>query len=383
MSKRAWCCCVVAAATQLGDGTPASAQSNETEILERIERLQVEVREAGRAATDAVGRVAMEEAARTRVPTERVRVGPFDILTVADQAELAAELFEEVWREDFAGLDGSPALTSSIFTFEWWTTQPAGIYMYPVVPGEGGPAVHRIEVHRQWVPTRGGLKLAVRTAIWNAVREDLLQGTPLRAWVEAAGIMTTPDVYRSLATMTSDLGHACIGAEIRACMVGLGFQHDVTEHELTDWFDPWMRRSLVVRASAPWEARVDSNDASVRACLDADDIGACDRTLLAIDWLGIARTPREANVHLLFHAVRLGGEGAWARALENPSATPAEALARASGQDVEALVSSWRAALEQGRPVAYAGIGMHAAVVVAWILILAALAMRSTRWRPA
>jgi hypothetical protein len=126
---------------------------------------------------------------------------------------------------------------------------------------------------------------------------------------------------------------------------------------------------------------VDRDEPAVRACREEDDVSACDQIIMDRGLLGGSYTPSEVNVHLLWHAVEVGGDDAWARAVERSDASLAEVLRYASGQDGEQLVAGWRAALENERPSAYAGMSGVAGATLFWVLILAALAMRSTRWR--
>ena len=84
---------------------------------------------------------------------------------------------------------------------------------------------------------------------------------------------------------------------------------------------------------------------------------------------------------MLWLAVEGGGEGAWLRLLEDPEASPSEALQHASGMTPEELGLAWREEVLRHRPTTYAGsIPVHWSLFL-WIVLFAAMAMRSTRWR--
>jgi len=87
------------------------------------------------------------------------------------------------------------------------------------------------------------------------------------------------------------------------------------------------------------------------------------------------------RAHALWFAVRLGGEGAWQRALERADAPPSEVLAHVSGLPIDEFLAAWRDEMIANRPDARAGLGGKGTRVLMWSLIFAALAMRSTRWR--
>jgi hypothetical protein len=80
-------------------------------------------------------------------------------------------------------------------------------------------------------------------------------------------------------------------------------------------------------------------------------------------------------------ALERGGDGAWARLLEDPDMPPEEALVYAAGVPLVELVSEWRAWVVSNRPQVYAGLTGTSALALLWILLFAALAARSTRWR--
>jgi hypothetical protein len=346
------------------------------------------VEQAERDLVDASGREVLAAMEAQRGATETVQVGPFRVLATTQQSDLAAELFEQVWREDFGAVTGSPSLARSVFAFEWWTTTPSHLYMGAVAPGSDRSNVARVEVGRLWVPTRDGLRAAIRQALWHTLREDFPADSPLREWLYESGYLDAEDTYRVLATRASGPSRACLTGEVDACAVGLGLIGPSYE-VLATWFTLRDLQQTVGASTAPWVGAFDRDDPTVRACIDDDDRAACVRAVSTIPEARLSLDPprvrypttSEAQVRLVWHAIRLGGEGAWLRAIEDTSASPAAVLTRASGRSTEELVESWIAELAQHRPAAYAGLGRSGWLAALWLLALTAFAMRSTRWR--
>jgi len=297
---------------------PSTPFPTEEELVHRIEALLPAVEEARAAVEAADRRRATELAARPRRATQLVQVGPLRIVAPPGQTELASDLFEEVWLEDFHGLDGSPALEDHVFVFQWAWRRVEPLRVEPEL--HGATSVQRVELTRAWARTRGAAKTHIRDAVWSALRLDLPPGSPLREWLGTASYPSAQRVSRLVTTAPSDVNGACLGGEPDACLRALGLSGSMT-------------------------------------------------------------VPPETPTMLLLEAIGLGGEGAWPRLLEHRGAAPMDALAHAAGVEGGAVLASWRDALLDERPEIHAGLGSQAARVILWVLLLAAFAMRSTRWR--
>ncbi len=300
----------------------AQARLGEGELLRQLDAAMPELEEARRAVEGALARRAREAAARPRRPTDVVEVGPLRVVTLPEQAELAAELFEEVWREDFHSVVGSPALAAHVFAFQWgWrSVQPLDVD----AEAHGATAVQRVEVTRSWVRTRRVARARIRDSVWDALRKDLPEGTPLAEWVGRTGYPSVQRVSRLVTMVPSDLYRSCLEGEDAACLAGLGLATTATTE-----------RGL----------------------------------------------PPETTTMVLLEAVRLGGAGAWQRLVGVAGAQPLDALERVAGVAPEAVVASWRTALLDERPEVHAGLGSQSARVIVWLIFLAMFAARSSRWR--
>jgi hypothetical protein len=245
----------------------------------------------------------------------------------------------------------------------------------------GDLVVSRVEVARRWAPTRTAMRAHVRDAIWEALRDDFPDGSPMRAWSEGARYLRHEDAYRALATTGGGASRSCLAGDLEACAAALGLA-PVEGARLSEWLTPRQRRNLVARWTLPQYAGADRLDADVVACLERNETAACDAALARIDGLEVMlplTPPITASV--LWYAVEAGGEGAWRRAIEDPAATPADVLERASGLDSEAVIAGWREFMLDHRPAVHAGLGRSALTALFWTLIFAGFAMRSTRWR--
>lgn len=362
-------------------GAPGSvaAQRTEAELLARIDSLQRELAEAGEAVANVSGQWSTERLEALRRSTTTFRVGPLRIVTLREQADLARELFETVWREDFHEIDGSPSLERSVFAFEWWRRQPAEVYWLPTMDDED-LVVRRVEVGTTWVPTRSSLRAYVRDAIWRALREDFPEGSPMRGWLRERPYLPDADAYRALATTATGASRACLAGDLEGCATTLRLSAP-SRDQLAEWFTPEMRENMVRRAAQIWNARVDDNDPEVVACLDGGQVDRCDAVLARILWAEGVPTDEQVLVSAFWHAVEVGGEEAWARAIADPTSSPAEVMGRASGLAIDVVLADWRRALVEARPPVYAGLGRSALIASFWVLILAGFAMRSTRWR--
>ena len=314
---------LLAAGAMFGTVDAAAQQSapppTEDELLRQIEALGPMLEEARVAAEAAERRRAMEIAARPRRPTELVQVGPLRIVTLPEQAELAAQLFGDVWRNDFDGVAGSPALAEHVFVFQWaWRkVEPLRVD----ATATGSSPVQRIELTRAWAKTRGVARARIRDAVWAVLRSDIPEDSRLGLWIGSRGYPSMQRVARLVTTSPSDDNRACLAGVTDGCVAALGLS------------------------------------------------------------TGEMSVPPEAAAIVLLEAVRMGGSGAWTRLLEARDAAPLDALAHAAGVDADGVMAGWLAAVLAERPEMHAGLGGQAVRVLLWVLALAAFATRSTRWR--
>lgn len=299
---------------------PSLEQLSESELEALIDSLTPLVEQAAAEAESATR--ASVAAARARATTRRdldtLFVMEATVITRRSDAEAARDLFSAVLGGRFQGFE-SPSLGRWTFTYQRATYDIEEI----PVDGERAPIV---------VPTwysQRQAEASVRAVVGRVIANDL-SGSKLRGWA-SGNPFTARDpggLYREMILARSAAVPRCLDGGVEACMAALG---------------------LGVGADAP------------------DDV----RSPLPTD-------VRETVVAL---AVQRGGTGAWGRLVEDPTMAPEEALAYAAGIPFEELVAEWRDWLVSNRPEVFAGLGTSSLLSLLWILIFAALAGRSTRWR--
>jgi len=384
------------AALLVASARPASARApqeppSEDEVIRRIETLQPQVAQARADLEEALRLQRLEEQQRAHPPMDTVTVGPLRIVTPPEQADLARELFDKVWRESFPNVERSPSLASTLFTFQW-KVSPRSIYMLP--PEDGGAPVTRVELYRMSDRSRASVERRVREAVSRTLGQDFRPGSPMDDWLWGyhPGDLDATGAYRQLA-LTAGLGGAfrdCLGGDPSACWTADGLGRGEAARALASSFSLDERVSMVRRAAEATgyferggvrSPLRDSGD--VEACIVQRSEDACDRPLTpslkwSLDNVGGGTAMRWT---LFWHAIELGGEGAWRRALERADAAPADVLTYVSGMDADDLATSWLADLEAHRPEIRADLAVTRWAVFFWVLVFMALALRSTRWR--
>ena len=351
-----------AAATAVEASTPEVLRAR----LDSLRPLVAEAREALRA-REARMEEQKRRAAAMETPMDTLRVGQVTVLTPTDEAGATEELFSRVWDEHFEGLGESPALLRSTFVFHW-SDEPKAIHV-------DGEALRL--VHDRW--TRGTrLDDRVREAIGARMSRDLEVGTTrVGSWLRANPFHAEPMgvVYRKVATTHSRATRACLAGDAQACGSALGLGTERTAAQLRAWYTPEERRALVAgavpqnRLWGPARAR----------CLD-EGVG-CDEVLVSYPYREWAPLGADVRRSLVVYALEQGGTGAWSRLLEDPEATPSEALAHAAGMPLGDLMAGWQARLVAHRPDTFEGLVPRSGLTLLWTLFFAALAVRSTRWR--
>ncbi len=360
----------------MGHGAPLAAQSHQADeaaLVRHLDSILPLYREAERAARAEESRVEAEQKALAVAQGPRldtIDVGPLRVVTLPGQADLARRFFTDAFRSFRPVVGDGAAFRHALFTFQWSVK-------FEAIPVEGN--VYRVEL-RRWDLARA-VESRTRAAIGEALRDDLSSTRTGRTW-GSAPIRPTPDpaaIYRELATTRANPNESCLAGAAHSCAVALGL--DVKPGAWRSWFTPAEKREMVARAFA-WDT---GDRARQRTCLDGAD-SACDRIVAVM--FAPARGGRihgtlssEARGSLLWLALERGGEGAWARLLHDPDASPEEALAEASGLQVDELCAAWRGWVLAHRPDEAASLSAGILSATFWILLFAALALRSTRWR--
>jgi hypothetical protein len=354
--------------------TPAQELSDE-QLIRRIEALVPEY-EAALSARDARLR-SLRVIERPPTSADTVQVGSLRIVTFEDEADQARSLFEEVWREDFAGLQVSPSLQRHVFVFQWRTR-----LRELVVATEPDQQMIRLDLGRVRTPTAEHAKAEIRNALSRAFVMDFPRGSPTASWLTAQGDPPSPETYRALALTNIGATRECLNGSTGACGAALGFGYDEAGAAVAEWFTPQHRREMVQR-TMELRGRIDGDDPLARSCIDVNDAQACDALLARLGWVHWVPVSDRLRAHALWFAVRSGGDDAWRRALERADAPVPDVLEYVSGLPLADLLAAWRGELVENRPDARAGLDGRGLRVLLWSMVFAAFAMRSTRWRVA
>lgn len=361
-----------------------------TELAEHIEELMPRLEASRFAMEAALERQRAEESRETHPQVDTVTIGPLRVVTPPEQSELAARLFGEVWRDDFAGVGGSPALERRLFTFQW-SVSPQHIY----VSETDGTVASRLMLSRLRYRTEQSVKDRIRFEIAYALVDDFDRlRSPIARWLTGvhADDLDPTVAYRQLARAASLGGpfQGCLSGDLDACWTMDGLDEPDPFASLTDAFSEDEQRAIVERVfpllpvSSQRLVEQAGGTTKMLECIQQKSDAVC---------AGMLDTELDGYLHLLlrdgrnalrwtlfFHAVDLGGEGAWDRALATADAPPGQVLTEVSGMDRRALIASWRDTVETGRP-AQATFGGARWTVLVWVLIFLAFASRSTRWR--
>lgn len=354
---------------------PLSGQETEVELQRRIDSLEVLVADAyGEAEAARVARARAEmRIAEAEYSLDTLLVAGMTIVTRDEDASAARDLFAEVWNESFQGFE-SRLLPDRTFTYL------RAAYDLDPIPVDGP---HEGVVLPVWL-SREQAKARIRGAIGRVLSEDL-DGSPLGAWLRG-GPFTAPtpsEVYRRMVLARSIAVDRCLADDIAACTSALGL--GPSGHSVSIWYSPDQRRARALEAASFDEDRgaspmSDPLGPALARCVDLVAPDACD---VLLEGQGDSFSPLSFRVRatLADVALELGGDGAWNRLIEDPSATPEEALTHAAGVSLDELVAAWRARIVDNRPEVQAGLPGNAARAVLWILLFVALSTRSTRWR--
>lgn len=361
-----------AVAQQTGDpDTPEALRA-------RLDSLRPLLAEAGR---DLDGRSARMEAARraaaeaeARIDTFRVGGDGIQVLTPVDQADATRALFDEVWDETFGDLGHSPSLARSTVLFQRTYGDPVPIH------AEG--QAHSISLDA-WT-SRERARSEIRRILSNVMVHDLQPGrNPVGLWLRADPLTPPPpeSVYRRIAVTRSKTTRACLGGDAAACgtAMALGVTRDASglEDQIDEWYTPEEQRALIAERFNFFSRQA----AAIRhRCVDRGDQAACDDIFAndRRDWAPLGRDVRQS---LVTYALEVGPPGSWERLVEDPGMTAIEALEHASGQSIDALLAGWRERLVASRPGSFQPLIPSSGRALAWTLLFAAFALRSTRWR--
>lgn len=330
--------------------------------LERLER---------RAAALAARRDQVDSLARVRHDT--VRVGPIIVLTDSATSPLLRDALAGLrdLLADGQGTEAIPTLANALLVVRLgppdraWSRLIVGDAQF-IQLSRHAPTAERLTAQlahgvRQILVARGGRRLGV----WRA---DLRPFEDPRPLLEAT--------YIELRTSPLPGAQHCFAGDLDACAYVLRLAPDTgaARLDLVVGLPEFVERRFRWRANAPALAR------PFAACVGPQDAGAC---LEFLDLIGaeVPSASTRARGTVLLAARDLGGSEALLRFFADTGAAVVPRLEAAAGVPLDSLIGSWRATVLAHRPIAMTIPLFTQWVTIAWVLGLAAVATRSTRWR--
>ena len=355
------------------------------QVGRRIEALRPEVDEAARLVRLADRARADSVRAANQIPQDTVIVGVFEVVTVDGQGMLARDIFQAQVEEFARLIRGSEELFRDhtwVFDYGWWRRP---IYVDAEV-------VHEVLMSRRYSRERlaGKVRRAMGDALLKALPED---AGGLADWAQTGSFLPPDDwsgFYREMVSTPSLAVRRCFEGDLRWCWEAVGLSD--REGGDRDWYSPAERRRLVESRYEFWlwpeDNRLETRVLLVRGCLLLESDRACDLVLEGYprnDWEERLdyRIPFSgaARGTLVAEALRIGGEGAFTRLVSQPEEPIKDRLVHAAGVPAETLMAEWRDRVLNARPNTQAGLLLSPAALVFWLILIIALATRSTRWR--
>lgn len=341
----------------------------EEALIERINALEAAHSVAVGAADRADSLQIAGERLGIDLRTDTVRVGPFFVVAPHDRAREAESYFRSAW-VSYAGAVGSEPTPLHEHYFALQGERPYRHYL-------------SIEGATDVTTSFSGARRRIEHAIAQHIGHRLSSDVPEDLWEWMGGpfyLGTRPEweleqTFRRLATTPSSATVDCYQAEATRCWDALGLAHRDTWW--TSWYDREHRPSLVTRLGNDRDLR----DILIATCVEATDDAGCLATLAQLGAGGWIPLPASARMTLVRHALTLGGTGSFQRLMEPLEGSVQDRLARVAGTDAEELISSWRESVMAHRPDTRARVLGDSWIALLWLLFLAALSMRSTKWR--
>jgi len=308
---------------------------------------------------------------------DSTRVGLFTIVTREDRTESYVETARQAWeifepyisglsRQERAGLEGR---TIGIIQGGRVIRTDSHVWIRPYHPP--GERVRRVA----------------------SVMDQQLAGRAsdrFNWWGRSLGLVDAGEsrdrwTYRALLTSQSRVTRGCFEGHLNDCWRALGVLDGQRWWEA--WYHPHQLRMRIQRLWNP--DRMDEPDPELvenyTACMHGNDDGACVEIVQGYSSVATnAIRPLDASAResLMALALRMGGEDAYARLIEDRAEENIrEHLAYVAGTSESELIRSWRDQIMAARPEVTEGAAGTAAATLGWIVLLGAIATRSTRWR--
>ena len=304
------------------------------------------------------------------IELDTLEFGELHVITSTTDAADARRLIRQVLDDRFPGIEARTGLSDDWFVFQWQDRAP--------VHPDPSPWRATIDPDATEEEAREAIAGMIEAGLFS---ELMLNQNAISQWGISGGLGDPEGVaewaYLDIAVTPSRLAPSCISGNAMDCWTLLGL--DVDGDPLEVWYTPEQRRAVVGRWGR-W-GRTREIQAQAEECIWQNDLAACDEVLAQNTERRLDPLADGARNLMVGLALEAGGASAWARLLEDPEMTPAEALRHASGLSTEELAQRWIDVIAAARPEVHAGLGSLQFFTALWIGVLTFLTMRSTRWR--
>lgn len=334
-------------------------------------------------------RIALGKSVETELEAPVVRtVAGLTIRALPRDMDAATALFTRTWAEHFAPLLGPPPEALRALPLTYYDAR-----------GPWNPLIGEDRGGRWPVIVEPGTDRRARAR--QAVSEALIGAGPrsVGRWSEFSGFEPTSDplrVRRQLSAVASASATLCLRGDVEACTVTLGLRPEgwTEEDVVRAWYEQEQLHELLVERRRIGRrddlGGLDAADVLImarRAGVDAEQ-GDSVRALYWMDAEQVilhtyAPADRDSRASLLRLAIRLGGgEPAAERWLALPVDTPLEeAIEAIAAQPLEAVMRAWYDEVVGSPDLPARRDSAPTRTTLAWIGVLSAFAMTSTRWR--
>lgn len=303
------------------------------------------------------------------VPTDTLRVGPFQVIARDEQRDLAEAVFSRVWAEFAPILAGSEHLLEGWRIAFEYAENPIGIHL-------DGDKSRSLELE----PSLWGDDLEVGVSNEIGIILSLVLPEDLRKWLAGHNLaepVSLPWRYRRLVTAPSHTVRRCMRGDLEWCWDALGATEP--DDKWARWYEALDRREFI-RSRGRYYG---PNNTLYDGCAEGWNIEACDALLKLSYDVDEVPVPLDGSyrAHLVHRALQRGGTGSFQRLVSSGDMLLPARLAYTAGMSEEALIGLWRTENLRIRPRFLAGMGRTGLTALLWIAVLLSLAARSTRWR--
>jgi len=309
-------------------------------------------------------------------PLDTIRAGTLVVLVAPSVRDRVRPAVDTVWQTLGRRFGAGAAVAGQAPIVVQYTDQAEGEIPLETSPG----ASLFIPPHSGTNETADRILGWVSPTIYRSVDRRLQQWVPHPYAFTSRGTAgsllrnSRASLYAELATAPWQSVRACFRGAIQDCRAALGISGT---DPVLDWLDAADRRHIVATNLKYLPVPPDRYDRCARG--NDDECVALMR--LAPNPYASPPLSVTARLLLLAFALDAGGPDAFPRLLQSPERPMDARLAAAAGTPIDSLVARWRDEALATRPTTVAADERAAWGAVAWCVLFALAALRSTRWR--